>query len=71
MQDAQSQRFGFSELRRIAHQDCEFVSAKSRDKVRRSRHPFDAFSGGAKHDVAGLVTERVIDELEIVEIKQK
>jgi hypothetical protein len=52
-----------------AEQEQELVAALARQHVAGAREIRDAVRGLGEHRVAGLVAERVVDELEVVEVE--
>ena len=52
-----------------AEQEQELVAALARQHVAGPREVRDAARGLGQHRVAGLVAERVVDELEVVEVE--
>ena len=58
--------------RRVEQQHTELVAAEAGDKVRRVREPnLQTIGDGAQQDIAGRVSEPVVDRLEVVEIEEQ
>ena len=65
-QSAQRLHVGIS-----ARQDDELVAAHARDDIVGANRAFEAFADDAQQPVAAVVTERIVDVLEAVEIEKE